>query len=544
MKKDQETVSYWQSNTDILSALLLVILLVTVVLILYLMGNPVDVWDEAKNTFAPGSGAFFTSSPTPAGGDGGHNTFSGGGGWDNTPFVTATPTLTPTPTPTATPTYYPAGGGGFGGGGEEDEGKVAVYAMIIDSETGRVIPEEDIVFVLYNEIGERQILNTYYPERVRYTEFATTEDGVFYLPEKVMVRGYYFANMNAPKGYYLTGNYYFRAEHDHDWPDPNVVRIPFEPIKSTVKVSVLDRGTGEGLAGATFDVIAAEDIITADGTLRHLKGDIVDTVVCDDNGYGESKKLYLGYYDVVEVDVPEYYAGGLTEEHVKVSADTNGPITAELSFESEKSSFVLTASDELYPQRRLEGLSFVLTRTDRPTATTVLKTDSQGRIVLTDLAKNVTYTLTQQASIDQYLYSPEALTVHVDKNGLINGSGSEELQVTNRMIRMSISVKDALFGQDISSIPLGLYSESGQQIRLWTSSALAENIEGITPGLYRLVMNGENGDVKSITVQDTAERQQFSYRIFNMTDILAVCGGAVLLLLILILVIVLRRRKK
>lgn len=33
-------------------------------------------------------------------------------------------------------------------------------------------------------MGALQILNTYYPEKISYREYETTEEGVFYLPEK------------------------------------------------------------------------------------------------------------------------------------------------------------------------------------------------------------------------------------------------------------------------------------------------------------------------------------------------------------------------
>ena len=41
-------------------------------------------------------------------------------------------------------------------------------------------------------MGALQILNTYYPEKISYREYETTEEGVFYLPEKNYQGDYFF----------------------------------------------------------------------------------------------------------------------------------------------------------------------------------------------------------------------------------------------------------------------------------------------------------------------------------------------------------------
>lgn len=60
-----------------------------------------------------------------------------------------------------------------------------------------------------------------------------------------------------------------------------------------------------GLAGAIYEVTAAEDIITPDGTHRYHKGDVVDTVTTDEDGFAKSKELYLGKYTVTEIKAPD-----------------------------------------------------------------------------------------------------------------------------------------------------------------------------------------------------------------------------------------------
>ena len=59
-----------------------------------------------------------------------------------------------------------------------------------------------------------------------------------------------------------------------------------------------------GLPGAVYEITAAEDIYTPDGTLRCAKGTVVDTVTTDTDGTAVSKALYLGKYEVREITAP------------------------------------------------------------------------------------------------------------------------------------------------------------------------------------------------------------------------------------------------
>ncbi len=59
-----------------------------------------------------------------------------------------------------------------------------------------------------------------------------------------------------------------------------------------------------GLEGAVYEIYAAEDIYTPDGTLRASEGELVDTVTTGSDGTVTSKELYLGAYNVIEVTAP------------------------------------------------------------------------------------------------------------------------------------------------------------------------------------------------------------------------------------------------
>ena len=67
-----------------------------------------------------------------------------------------------------------------------------------------------------------------------------------------------------------------------------------------------------GLEGAVYEITAAEDIVTLDGTVRANKGEVVDTVTTGKDGTAKSKELYLGKYAVKEIKAP--YGMVLNEE--------------------------------------------------------------------------------------------------------------------------------------------------------------------------------------------------------------------------------------
>ena len=58
--------------------------------------------------------------------------------------------------------------------------------------------------------------------------------------------------------------------------------------------------TVSGLAGAVYEIYAAQEIVTLDGTVRAKKGDLVSTIETDSSGTAESGLLYLGKYQIVE----------------------------------------------------------------------------------------------------------------------------------------------------------------------------------------------------------------------------------------------------
>ncbi len=194
----------------------------------------------------------------------------------------------------------------------------------VDSETGKQIPYAGAAFHLYDADGQRVIMKYTYPTLTEVDTFYTAADGYLITPEK-LDQGYYsLVEVQAPYGYTLHDEpIEFNIDDDNATYDEGltlvVVDFPNTPqkgvinIKKTGEVFSSVQTNGEaylpvysvtGLSGAKFQIIAAEDIITPDGTVRAAKGDVVDTVVTSATGEAQSKQLYLGKYRIVEVESP------------------------------------------------------------------------------------------------------------------------------------------------------------------------------------------------------------------------------------------------
>ena len=204
-----------------------------------------------------------------------------------------------------------------------------------DAETGNIIPVSGIGFKVWdcqNECYVEQKIN--YPSEMVLDIFYTDESGTLMLPCELVYGDYELHEVQTANGYVLD-----------ETPVPFTVDgkeevITVEKLNTAQKGKISVRKTGDifarvqrtssaytdeagnlienpatytpvfeigNLAGAVFQVIASEDIITADGTVRAKAGDVVAELITDENGYAETDLLYLGKYEVKEIRAPYGY---------------------------------------------------------------------------------------------------------------------------------------------------------------------------------------------------------------------------------------------
>ena len=196
------------------------------------------------------------------------------------------------------------------------------YLKIVkaDSETGKTIPYAGATFEIYDPDGKLVEMTTTYPSVERHTQFKTNKDGYLITPE-VLKYGlqYSIVEVAAPYGYLLDKTpVYFDVRADNSEIFDGITIIITEKKNTPQKGVINIYKSGEtfstvicknnkyipiyletGLDGAEFDIIADEDIITPDGTLRYCKNEIAAHIVTTD-GYASSKALYLGKYRIEE----------------------------------------------------------------------------------------------------------------------------------------------------------------------------------------------------------------------------------------------------
>lgn len=223
------------------------------------------------------------------------------------------------------------------------------YVKIVkkDAETGNIIPVAGIGFKVWDCASECYVVqNVNYPTPMDIDTFYTDETGTLMLPNELIYGNYEFHEVQSANGYVLdstpvpftidgtvdtvtvektnkpqkgkisvskTGDVFINvtmASSSYTDEDGNLVENP------TIYTPVFEE---TGLAGAVFEITAAEDIVTADGTIRAKKGDIVATVTTDENGYAESDLLYLGKYEIAEVTAPFGYVKNDTIQTVELT---------------------------------------------------------------------------------------------------------------------------------------------------------------------------------------------------------------------------------
>ena len=197
----------------------------------------------------------------------------------------------------------------------------------LDKETGKRIPYEGAAFEIYDSNNHRITMQYTYPQVTSIHTFYTNKEGYLITPEKLPYGDYTLKEVQAPYGYVLDDTPIpFVISQENASTDTGVTVVKVKAKDMAQKGVINITKTGEifssveenkgvytpkysvgNLKGAVFEVYAAEDITTLDGTVRYEQGTLVDTITTDDDGVAKSKELYLGKYTVIEKTAPNGY---------------------------------------------------------------------------------------------------------------------------------------------------------------------------------------------------------------------------------------------
>ena len=197
----------------------------------------------------------------------------------------------------------------------------------LDKETGRQIAYEGAAFEIYDSDNHRVTMQYTYPQVTSIHTFYTNKEGYLITPEKLPYGDYTLKEVQAPYGYVLDDTPIpFVISQENASTDTGVTVVKVKAKDMAQKGVINITKTGEifssveendgiytpkysvgNLKGAVFEIYAAEDITTLDGTVRYEQGALVDTVTTDDDGVAKSKEFYLGKYTVIEKTAPNGY---------------------------------------------------------------------------------------------------------------------------------------------------------------------------------------------------------------------------------------------
>ena len=240
-----------------------------------------------------------------------------------------------------------------------------VNVVKVDAESGKSIPYAGAGFKIYDPQGNQVKMTFTYPTPTTIDVFYTDANGSLVTPEKLDYgKGYSIVEVQAPYGYVLDDTpVYFDITEENSTEEGGVTVVKVNKPNMAQKGTITVEKTGEifsgvnvsgsedsdiiyqpvyevaGLEGAVYEVRAAEDISTPDGTLRYSKGEVVDTITTSSDGFVKSKELYLGKYEVKEITAPD----GMV-----VSGETH---TVELTYAGQNIS-VTETSTSFYNERQ------------------------------------------------------------------------------------------------------------------------------------------------------------------------------------------------
>ena len=209
----------------------------------------------------------------------------------------------------------------------------------LDKETGKQIAYEGAAFEIYDSDGHRVNMQFTYPQVTTIHTFYTNSEGYLITPEKLPYGDYTLVEIQAPYGYVLDSTPIpFTITQENSSTDTGVTVVKVKARDVAQKGTISITKTGEifssvdvtddvytpqysigNLKDAVFEIYAAEDITTLDGTVRYYQGEKVDEITTGENGIAKSKQLYLGKYTVIEKTAPNGYVNSNEQYDVELT---------------------------------------------------------------------------------------------------------------------------------------------------------------------------------------------------------------------------------
>ena len=409
-----------------------------------------------------------------------------------------------------------------------------------DAKTGKTVRLANTAFKLLDSDGNVVTQTVSYPTRREIDTFYTDDNGEVTLPETVTRGMYFIEEVQAPQGYLIrTERLGVFVGETGDAPGEAYtldIEILNEPVmgramvekKGLRLVRLAEQADAFGnivhqpvyeegyLAGAVFELRAAEDIVGKDGTVWFHAGDVADTITTTETGKDASKELPLGRYELVEISAPEGYLLDSAPHEVELRYENdhtavvetnvtlgNGYLSTEITLEKEKEDLEIIMEGDHVRQALVnipgEGFVFGLFADEELrvgdvtlTADTLVATgatDAAGRLAFVGNFPHGAYYVKELSVPDGWTLNPAKFAVTLEpkaqSGGVIRVSLPEIVHDELIYTRVTLTKTDITGQKTLPGATIEVKDEQGNVMYRETTDANGQIPQiPVTPGTY------------------------------------------------------------
>lgn len=391
---------------------------------------------------------------------------------------------------------------------EEFEAKLKIVKKDDETKKSVLVPNTEFkVYDLDNKKYVEQV--TTYPSTMVHKSYFTDENGYLVLPQNLACGNYRIEEVTAPDGYTHSANTVeIKVDSDTAYQEDPVsgdliIEVEFENHPAKGRLTIHKEGevvkgfdkdfTYEeaSLAGAVFEVYAAEDIYTADHQkdengnryLEYAKDTLVATVTTDETGSAVVENLPLGKYRVEEKKTPEGYTWNAKGEEVTftyVGQDTP-VVDEEVTFTNERQKVSITVEKQdaetgstvagatfgLYNKNEIKSGDKVIVKAD--TLLQEITSDEKGQAHFTLDLPLGTYYVKEISAPDGFVSSDEILEFDATYQGQDIPTIKLKSVKKNQPTTIEVTKSDLTTGVELNGASLSVLDKDGNVIDSWTS---------------------------------------------------------------------------
>lgn len=446
-----------------------------------------------------------------------------------------------------------------------------------DAESGNTICLSGVTFKIRNTDTDEYVEQKVGKDKV--SEFTTDDSGTITTPLKLKYGNYQVEEITAPDGYLISEEEFpfvvekdgaVKVEEDSDGDPVIEVVIEDTPVKGSISITkagevltgteydtIVDRIMSaidkedrsldfiyeeQNLAGAVFQLIAAEDIYTPDHqkdengkrTLEMINGvpasagAVVATLTTDENGEASIEDLPLGKYQVVEIEAPKGFV--LCEEPFPVELtykdDHTDVVYGNADFVNERVKTKLSViKTDGVTKNPVEGATYgvfvkedildingeVAVKADTMVDTAV--TTASGQAIFAADLPLANYYVKEVESPEGYVMDDTVYDVDFTYKDPLTAVLEKEITVEETPIIVEVSKTDITTGKELKGATLEVIDSDGEVYASWVTDGKPHQLEAIPAGDYTLKETASPygyliANEVEFTVEETGEIQK------------------------------------